>query len=106
MVCLGIIVFLSFFISDKLLVYTQTHVFNNELSTKYYIKADLKDNIDKITSGNKDEINKRYDMVEVLLKEFILKGDLQNLLFENLVQCGSQAICSLQRTLVGILKNV
>ena len=31
---------------------------------------------------NKDEINKRYDMVEILLKEFILKGDLQNLLFE------------------------
>lgn len=58
MISLGIIVFLSFFISDKLLVYTQTHVFNNELSTKYYIKADLKDNIDKITSGNKDEINK------------------------------------------------
>ena len=31
---------------------------------------------------NKDEINKRYDMVETLLREFILKGDLQNLLFE------------------------
>ncbi len=31
---------------------------------------------------NKDGINKRYDMVEILLKEFILKGDLQNLLFE------------------------
>lgn len=31
---------------------------------------------------NKEEINRRYDMVEVLLKEFILKGDLQNLLFE------------------------
>ena len=31
---------------------------------------------------NKDEINKRYDIVELLLKEFILKGDLQNLLFE------------------------
>ncbi|MEI3529955.1 MAG: DNA mismatch repair protein MutS [Bacilli bacterium] len=31
---------------------------------------------------DKAEINRRYDMVEVLLKEFILKGDLQNLLFE------------------------
>ena len=31
---------------------------------------------------NRDEINKRYDMVETLLREFILKGDLQNLLFE------------------------
>ncbi len=29
-----------------------------------------------------DEINKRYDIVEVLLKEFILKDDLQKLLFE------------------------
>lgn len=31
---------------------------------------------------DKNEINRRYDMVEILLKEFILKGDLQNLLFE------------------------
>ncbi len=31
---------------------------------------------------NKNEINKRLDMVEILLKEFILKSDLQNLLFE------------------------
>ena len=31
---------------------------------------------------NKDEINKRLDMVEKLLKEFILKDDLQKLLFE------------------------
>ena len=31
---------------------------------------------------NKDEINRRLDTVEILLKEFILKNDLQNLLFE------------------------
>lgn len=31
---------------------------------------------------DKDTLNKRYDMVEVLLKEFILKSDLQELLFE------------------------
>ena len=31
---------------------------------------------------NKNEINRRLDMVEVLLKEFILKSDLQNLLFD------------------------
>ena len=31
---------------------------------------------------NKDEINRRYDIVEVLLKEFILKDDLQNYLYE------------------------
>ena len=31
---------------------------------------------------NKEEINKRLDMVEKLLKEFILKDDLQKLLFE------------------------
>lgn len=31
---------------------------------------------------NKDEINRRLDTVEVLLKEFILKSDLQGLLFE------------------------
>ena len=31
---------------------------------------------------NKEEINKRYDYVETLLKEFILKSDLQELLFE------------------------
>ena len=31
---------------------------------------------------SKNEINKRYDMVETLLNEFILKDDLQNLLFE------------------------
>lgn len=29
-----------------------------------------------------DEINKRYDVIEILLKEFILKNDLQELLFE------------------------
>ena len=29
-----------------------------------------------------DEINKRYDIVEVLLEEFILKEDLKNLLYE------------------------
>src|SRR5574344_992070 len=29
-----------------------------------------------------DEINHRYDIVDTLLKEFILKGDLQNYLFE------------------------
>ncbi len=31
---------------------------------------------------NKDEINRRLDTVETLLKEFILKSDLQELLFE------------------------
>lgn len=31
---------------------------------------------------DRDTLNKRYDMVEVLLKEFILKSDLQELLFE------------------------
>lgn len=31
---------------------------------------------------NIDEINKRYDMVDILLKEFIIKDDLQKLLFE------------------------
>ena len=31
---------------------------------------------------NKDEINKRYDVVETLLEEFILKEDLKNLLYE------------------------
>lgn len=31
---------------------------------------------------NKKEIERRYDIVEVLLKEFILKEDLQNLLYE------------------------
>ncbi len=31
---------------------------------------------------NKKEIERRYDTVEVLLKEFILKEDLQNLLYE------------------------
>lgn len=31
---------------------------------------------------NKDEINRRLDTVEMLLKEFILKSDLQELLFE------------------------
>ena len=31
---------------------------------------------------NKDEINRRYDVIEVLLKEFILKDDLCNLLYE------------------------
>ena len=31
---------------------------------------------------NKDEIEKRYDTVETLLKEFILKEELQNYLFE------------------------
>lgn len=31
---------------------------------------------------NKDEINKRYDIVEKLLEEFILKEDLKNLLYE------------------------
>ena len=31
---------------------------------------------------NKDEINKRYDVVEKLLEEFILKEDLKNLLYE------------------------
>ena len=31
---------------------------------------------------NKNEINKRLDTVEILLKEFILKSDLQTLLFE------------------------
>lgn len=31
---------------------------------------------------NKSEIERRYDTVEVLLKEFILKEDLQNLLYE------------------------
>jgi DNA mismatch repair protein MutS len=31
---------------------------------------------------NKEEIERRYDTVEVLLKEFILKEDLQNLLYE------------------------
>ncbi|MCI8777950.1 MAG: DNA mismatch repair protein MutS [Bacilli bacterium] len=31
---------------------------------------------------NKDEINRRLDTVETLLKEFILKSDLQDLLFE------------------------
>lgn len=30
----------------------------------------------------KDEINKRYDVVETLLEEFILKEDLKNLLYE------------------------
>ena len=31
---------------------------------------------------NKEEINKRYDIVEKLLEEFILKEDLRNLLYE------------------------
>ena len=31
---------------------------------------------------DKEEINKRYDIVETLLNEFILKEDLQNLLYE------------------------
>ncbi len=31
---------------------------------------------------NKEELNQRYDMIETLLKEFILKEELQNLLFE------------------------
>jgi len=31
---------------------------------------------------NKDDINKRYDIIEKLLEEFILKEDLKNLLFE------------------------
>ena len=31
---------------------------------------------------SKDEINKRYDIVEVLLEEFILKEDLKNLLYQ------------------------
>ncbi len=31
---------------------------------------------------DKDEINKRYDVVETLLKEFILKEELQNYLYE------------------------
>ena len=31
---------------------------------------------------DKDEINKRYDVVETLLEEFILKEDLKNLLYE------------------------
>ena len=31
---------------------------------------------------NKDEINRRYDVVEKLLEEFILKEDLKNLLYE------------------------
>ncbi len=31
---------------------------------------------------DKDEINKRYDIVETLLEEFILKEDLKNLLYE------------------------
>ena len=31
---------------------------------------------------NKEEINKRYDVVETLLEEFILKEDLKNLLYE------------------------
>ena len=31
---------------------------------------------------NKEEINRRYDTVDTLLKEFILKEDLSNLLFE------------------------
>ena len=31
---------------------------------------------------NKDEINKRYDVVEKLLAEFLLKEDLKNLLYE------------------------
>lgn len=31
---------------------------------------------------DRDTLNKRYDMVEILLKEFILKSDLQELLFE------------------------
>lgn len=31
---------------------------------------------------DRDTLNKRYNMVEVLLKEFILKSDLQELLFE------------------------
>ena len=31
---------------------------------------------------NKEEINKRYDIIEKLLEEFILKEDLKNLLFE------------------------
>ena len=31
---------------------------------------------------NKDDINKRYDIIEKLLSEFILKEDLKNLLFE------------------------
>ena len=29
-----------------------------------------------------DEIERRYDMVEILLKEFLIKADLQNLLYE------------------------
>ena len=31
---------------------------------------------------DKDELNKRYDVIDTLLKEFILKDDLNNLLFE------------------------
>ena len=31
---------------------------------------------------NKDEINKRYDFVSILLKEFILREELKNLLYE------------------------
>ena len=31
---------------------------------------------------SKDELNKRYDMVEVFLKEFLLKEELSNLLYE------------------------
>ena len=40
---------------------------------KYYIENPLTD---------KEKIEKRYNMVDILLKEFILKSDLQNYLFE------------------------
>ena len=35
-----------------------------------------------VSIKNKKEIEKRYDTIDILLKEFILKEDLANLLFE------------------------
>ena len=47
---------------------------SNELVYKEGLKVNSKIDIEKI--------NKRYDIVETLLEEFILKEDLKNLLYE------------------------
>lgn len=56
MLSLGIIIILTLFISDKLLIYVQEEIYGFEIASKYYIKEDIKENIKKISSGNKNEI--------------------------------------------------
>lgn len=55
---LGLIIFLSFYISDRILIYVQNDTYNLEVESKYYIKGDLVDNFEKLTSQDKNEIKK------------------------------------------------